>query len=149
MHERSVKNVFISVPYLSVEGYKQFRDYKSVLQSSHLDDSCSFHQYANLISAHGAEYENKLVRKTLDKYQYNNLSDTTRRDTSQVILRASKVQRLSDIETSDLDHYRTQWWPSDETCDNHTSSHTADGDVLMVDQACLWILGNGMSLFLM
>ena len=159
---RSIRTLFISIPYLSVESHKRrcmYEDivhgYRSSLASTYDSrNEKDLHPYAHLLSAYGSIYENGQFRKTLDKYRYHDLRQTDRRDTSQVILRASQAQNFRDdpdlehrlLESTEFDGFRSQWWPRDGVPSGRPDDlpkHDGDGEVLMVDQACIWVLGDG------
>ena len=160
--DRSIRTLFISIPFLSVESHKRRCKYEDIVHGyrSSLSETYDSHiekdlrPYAHLISVYGSIYEHGQFRKTLDKYRYHDLRQTARRDTSQVILRASQAQSFRDdpnlehrlLESAEFDGFRSQWWPQDNVPSgrpNDLPEHDGDGEVLMVDQACLWVLGDG------
>ena len=155
--KRSIKNTFVSIPYLSVECHERRLKYEKVVngpdltssQNSHLADEDDLSRYEYLTSAYGAEHSHRLVRRTLDRYLYHSLHDIARRDGSQVALRVShgkKPFNVRDFETRllespEFDRFRSQWWPLDDDDDSMHGGDSKygsdDGDVLMVDQACI------------
>ena len=95
------------------------------------------------------------LRQTLDQYYYNHLSDTTDRDSSQVLLRAFSGDEIV-VKTDNghvlnklMDYLREQWWPpegdSESSNGDVVTTHEGDdsGNVIMVDQLWLWVIGEG------
>lgn len=142
--KRSIKTVFLSIPYLCVETNQK----RAVFESRHgssKEQNIERNSHSSRTDSytHGSQTH----RKTLDQYYYNHLHDTNQRDISQVVLRASHAGQINNdlaaelLEGPHYDRLRAQWWP--EIAEGPDSVETIDGQVLMVDQACVWILGDG------
>ena len=140
--EKTVSTVFISIPYLSVERHRDRLQYEDSIRKSQVSPQLDEQTTEKL----------NLRRRTLDRYNYHHIRDTSGRDLSQVMLRASQALYCKNtldpevelLEGSDFDHFRSQWWPGDEANDEQRIRN-GDGDVLMVDQVCLWIIGDGLN----
>ena len=137
--ERAVSTVFVSIPYMSVERHRDRIQYEALIT-----------QPSPPLNEHTNE-KRDLRRRTLDRYNYHHIRDTSGRDISQVMLRASQAvycrntldPEIKLLQGSDFDHFRSQWWPGDEAKDEQRIQN-GDGDLLMVDQVCLWIIGDGL-----
>ncbi|KAI9698582.1 MAG: hypothetical protein M1820_007381 [Bogoriella megaspora] len=149
---KHVDSIFISMPLLSIEARHDLKEYKDRTSKapSVASEKVVFepkplaNDYATLAHA----YPKVPLRQTLDQYYYNHLSDTTARDSSQVLLRAFSDNNIvvqgpnGHVLNKVMDYLREQWWPPEPNKEGHAIHRTNDnGNVIMTDQLWLWVIG--------